>query len=562
MRKVALGGVLVLAFILRIPMIEKYPAGFTPDEASFGYDAYSILKTGKDQWGHPFPVVLESFGDFKAPLYAYLALPSVALFGLTKFAIRLPNAVLGTLAVLITYLLTKEILKISKSKNSVEILAAFLLAVSPWHVMLSRGAFEANLTTFFLPLGVLFFLKGLKNSKFLIWASLIFGLNLFTYHSARLVTPLMVIFLVLFFRNEIREKLKRKEAFLSAFIFLTSMVLVLNTFTQGAGKRISDINIFRGALEAQATDRFEAIQGGMPPVIARILHNKYQVAVGRFISTYKQFFGLKFLFKNGAGEATYGMIPGAGVLYWFELPLILGAIILVFKKMLPKVFWTAVFWIIVAPIPTALTTGVGYAANRAAVMMPAVQIFSSFGITFFLDRFKKVPRETVKVFAFGLSLVLTAFILSFVNNYFVRSQDKISQGMLYGNLESSYWLSENTRKYGDVVVSRSLSEPHIYIAFANKWDPKYYQENSKDWQRYKEQNLLFLDQLEEYRLGNYVFKNIDKEDYTNEILEFIVGKPEEFVPGANVVKKFSFTGLRDSVYVVKPQEEIYAKKII
>src|SRR3989344_4338949 len=109
MRKWLLAVILGLAFFLRIAGLSSFPPGFTPDEASFGYDAYSILKTGKDQWGKPFPVVLESFGDFKSPLYTYLAVPSVASFGLNKFAVRLPNAILGTIAVYITYLLAKKL---------------------------------------------------------------------------------------------------------------------------------------------------------------------------------------------------------------------------------------------------------------------------------------------------------------------------------------------------------------------------------------------------------------------------------------------------------------------
>src|SRR3990167_10946569 len=105
MQKWLLAGILALAFVLRVVGLSSFPPGFTPDEASFGYDAYSILKTGKDQWGKPFPLVLESFGDFKSPLYAYLTIPSVGIFGLNKFVVRLPNAILGTMAVVAIWLL-------------------------------------------------------------------------------------------------------------------------------------------------------------------------------------------------------------------------------------------------------------------------------------------------------------------------------------------------------------------------------------------------------------------------------------------------------------------------
>ena len=147
MKKWALAGIIILGFILRVVALNRFPVGFTPDEASFGYDAYSLLQTGKDQWGNTFPVVLKSFGDFKAPLYSYLAVPFVALLGLTKEAVRLPNVLVGIGAILVTYLVVKKL-----TDEKIGLMAAFLLAISSWHIMMSRGAFEANLTTFFIPL--------------------------------------------------------------------------------------------------------------------------------------------------------------------------------------------------------------------------------------------------------------------------------------------------------------------------------------------------------------------------------------------------------------------------
>ena len=111
MTRIVLSCILIAGFLVRIVWLDRFPVGFTPDEASFGYDAFSILKTGKDQWGHTFPLVLESFGDFKAPLYSYILIPFVALFGLSRPIVRLPNALLGTAAVYVTYLLVNEILR-------------------------------------------------------------------------------------------------------------------------------------------------------------------------------------------------------------------------------------------------------------------------------------------------------------------------------------------------------------------------------------------------------------------------------------------------------------------
>ena len=106
--------IVFFAFIVRVVSLSSFPIGFTQDEAALGYDAYSLLETGKDQWGEAFPLSFRSFGDFKMPLYTYLTAPSVHIFGLNVFAVRLPNALLGTLAVLATYLM---VLELTKRKN-------------------------------------------------------------------------------------------------------------------------------------------------------------------------------------------------------------------------------------------------------------------------------------------------------------------------------------------------------------------------------------------------------------------------------------------------------------
>lgn len=166
MKRLTIGIILLIGFLLRIVAIGSVPAGFTPDEASFGYDAYSIIKTGRDQWGKAFPLVLESFGDYKSPLYTYLTIPSVFVFGLNKFSVRLPNAIMGTLAIYATYLLANQVMNAKKRflvfssmSFSLSEIAGFILAISPWHIMMSRGAFEANLTTFFLTISLFFFPK-------------------------------------------------------------------------------------------------------------------------------------------------------------------------------------------------------------------------------------------------------------------------------------------------------------------------------------------------------------------------------------------------------------------
>ena len=84
--------ILLLAAVLRLGAISSFPSGFNADEAALGYNAYSLLLTGRDEHGNILPVNLESFGDYKPALYSYLLVPLVRFLGLTVFAVRLPSA--------------------------------------------------------------------------------------------------------------------------------------------------------------------------------------------------------------------------------------------------------------------------------------------------------------------------------------------------------------------------------------------------------------------------------------------------------------------------------------
>lgn len=227
-------GIFILAFLLRVINLGGSPAGFTPDEASFGYDAYSLIKTGHDQWGVPTPLTFKSFGDYKLPVYTYLVIPSISVFGLNEFSVRLPNALLGTLAVFATYFLVLELF--GRREKKLAILASLFLAVSPWHIALSRGAFEANLTTFFLTTGMVFFLAARRRQNLLSVAMLFFGINLFTYHSARLVTPIIVMALLWIYRTDFP---RTKKYTLASAIFLILFITAAVSVIEGSAGRDS-----------------------------------------------------------------------------------------------------------------------------------------------------------------------------------------------------------------------------------------------------------------------------------------------------------------------------------
>ncbi len=97
----ALAATLALAAVVRLYRLAEIPNGFSPDEASYGYNGYSLLLTGKDRFGYALPLFADNFGDLISTSYMWLTVPSIWLFGLDEFAVRLPAACVGTATVFV-----------------------------------------------------------------------------------------------------------------------------------------------------------------------------------------------------------------------------------------------------------------------------------------------------------------------------------------------------------------------------------------------------------------------------------------------------------------------------
>jgi len=508
------------AFLLRTINLSYLPAGFTPDEASFGYDAYSLLHTGKDQWGEQFPLTFKSFGDYKLPLYTYLSVPSVAIFGLNEFAVRIPNALLGALAVIATYLLVWEFFD-KRTKNYTPLIAALFLLFSPWHIALSRGAFEANLTSFFLTMGILMFLKARDNQWLLSLSMLFFGLNMYSYHSARIVTPLIVMVLLWLYRNEFPRTKKYTAA---SVVFIFFFVTALGSTILGSGSRAATSTVFSQNL-GSGIRRAAVVNNNLPQIVSRVFYNEPSYKITKIVSQYITYFSPQFLFTEGARETTYGMIPGVGLLSIIE---VLGLVIAVFIMRKEKHFIVLVFWILIAAIPAAVSIGPGHAANRAAILMPAIQILSAYGIASLLSKpfFKRVSISV------GIFIISGLGIVSF-GRYYFEQPVVAGNGMVYGMQELFLFLREYPTKH--IILSRSISEPHIYAAVYDPISPDLYQIATKNW-KFEDQGLAWVDQLDGYFVGRYTISTIDKSRDFQFDNTFIVGKRDEMPEAARIVK--------------------------
>ena len=188
--KIILAAILTLAFVIRFFGIEKSPPSLNWDEAALGYNAYSILKTGRDEFGHFLPLSLRSFDDYKGAVYSYSAIPFIKLFGLNTVSVRLPSIISGVIITFLAYLYAIMFFK----NHKVALISSFLVAVEPWSLHFSRAAFEANLALAIFLTGLYFILqfkKYLIGFLFLVFSAL-------TYHSEKVLVFPVAIFSAIF----------------------------------------------------------------------------------------------------------------------------------------------------------------------------------------------------------------------------------------------------------------------------------------------------------------------------------------------------------------------------
>ena len=271
-----LGVIVVLGAILRFWNLGNLPVSLNWDEVSHGYNAFSILKTGKDEWGKVFPLIFRAFGDYKLPLYIYLSVIPVWLFGLSAFSVRFISALSGIFAIPGIFLLTRSLfpekqIAIGHWKLKIENLSAILLVISPWHFFISRPALEANLALTLIIFGGYYLLRFFHQKSSLLPSVLLLGLSLHTYNTARVFVPLLVLVSLIIYRPPWRDRfMKNVYAIILAILFFG--LVVFQVFVGEGTARYEKLKILSPATIFQIGEA--RTQSSFPPLVVRLVHNR------------------------------------------------------------------------------------------------------------------------------------------------------------------------------------------------------------------------------------------------------------------------------------------------
>lgn len=181
--------IIALGFFLRFVNIESAPPGVYPDEAVNGIDAATANETGNYQWFY-------EANNGREGLFMNMIALCFQLLGISVLSLKLPSIIFGTLAILGTFLLARELFQ----KTRIGLMAAFLVATAFWAINFSRISFRANMMPAILAFTFYFLMRGMRTKKLSDFAvsGAIFGLGLHTYLAFRIAPAIMVVMFFVF----------------------------------------------------------------------------------------------------------------------------------------------------------------------------------------------------------------------------------------------------------------------------------------------------------------------------------------------------------------------------
>ncbi len=462
-------GIVLIAAFFRLFSLSTNPPSLTWDEVSWGYNAYSLGIDGRDEFGKFLPITyLESFGDFKPPLYAYLDILPVKILGMSELAVRLPSAFAGILTVALTYLLVVQIFGREKEKEA--FVAAFIVAISPWHIMLSRAAFEANVSTALIVLGLYLFLKS-KNDKIILlpFSVVSFVASLYTFNSARVIVPIIVIVLAIVFYRFLLKNLV--IACVSALLgFLLFLPLFIFLQSPQAKLRFDEVNIFSDINVINRTN--QEIANDDNSAFSKVIHNRRFAYGVEYLGHYFDNLTPKFLFFSGDGNPKFS-IQDVGQVYLWEAPFLLLGVLLLFRQR-RKYWWIVPFMIVVAIVPAGFARETPHALRTESVV-PFLQIVTAIGVCAFIDWF----RGKIQIFSkVCLTLVIFISLMYFAHNLFFHYPKEYSGEWQYGYKESLEYVKGQQNNYQKVYITEALGRPYVYALFYLKYSPQKFRQEA------------------------------------------------------------------------------------
>lgn len=369
---------LILTIIMRFYQLGKVPSSLYIDELAMLVDAKSLTNTGRDIYGKSFfQATFLSYGDYKLPVYIWLASASVKVFGVNEFALRLPSALAGLASLLITYLLAKKLFaKKENDKQLLKILVLVVLAFAPWSFLFSRTGFEGHVGQMLLALAVLLLFYALKKHWLIIIASAVASLAVYAYFSVRFVWPVIYLMfgLIFFFKKNSASKNQRFLLKKLMMFLLGGLIFILLLQPLYKNEYYLASNQFRLSAKSVLNIKDWAVESNIlreqtgNNLLSRLFYHRHFLLIQSLAKNYAQNLSLNFLFFEGDSNLRHGTGQHGLFLWPLTLPFIIGFLSLLRKNF--SVFAFLFVWIIIAFLPASVPMEVPHALRSLNALVP------------------------------------------------------------------------------------------------------------------------------------------------------------------------------------------------
>jgi hypothetical protein len=479
---------------LRVARLDSVPLGLAQDEAVDGYDAYSILKTGRDHHGNFMPIVMQGFNDYRMPLFQYSLVPLVWMLGLKAEVVRLGAAIWGMADLVAITCVAGLMLGWTGAAA-----AAILGALMPWHLELSRYGIETTAASATVSIAMASFLMWVRNRRnsWLFLSSLSFGLSLYTYAVTKALVPLLLTMIIVLYWRELNQA-RRKALAALAIVFVIALPQAFKFISNASLMQVEyrHLSMFSEDAICMGCDvkQTESAMKSIPYLL-----------VANFASNFTP----SFLFQHGDRGDHWTMIhpPNFGELLPEQAALIVLALIALLGSARRKVAILILGWVLFAAVPAALIKplGVGF-YQPGDVPMPWVMINSEIPPTpvtpsMLLDHtdsrhsaMAMAPWILMSALGFVVLLDLTsgrsilrwvavallgAGILfhsaRYLRNYFEDFPTYAAPYFQYGIKEFLQTIDKTYSAEIPVVISARINQPYIYVLFFEQYRPAAFQ---------------------------------------------------------------------------------------
>lgn len=451
------------------------PYGSHIDEASLGYNAYSISQTGKDEYGKKFPLIFQAYGDQKLPAYVYVIVPFVKLFGLSNFAVRLPGAVTGSILVIFIYLLLRQL----RFSRNISLLGSLITATSPWLIMLSRiFGYESGLGLLFFTIGLWSSLSAIQNQKkwrYICIAAIAFALTWYSYIAYRVITTAVLMIIALFFMRSKKINFPHTIVLILLFFLLITPLMFPGRSGAGTARFGQAMSTSVQGVVMKVDDDRSICAKSLPKIFCYLNSNKIVAYAETILQGYIKVLSPPYLFVEGDEGAQYVNVDGHGLLSIAILPLYLFGFLYfgnrLYTRSLTRYELFVLLGLLITPLPTLFFGTLQKV--RLSGLFPFILVTCMYGAQYVsgvirINWYKKVISL---VYGITILLFLGFFMIDFlaihVYKYEITLQTPIAKLMKYlGTVDDKR-----------PIYIRTINEAIVLYAYYNSVNPQYFQDN-------------------------------------------------------------------------------------